>query len=133
MQRQFVCKTIIDNPKHTGMKKITLIVFTICSLAVFQNCNNSKKIAKTPTVLSYNKDIMPIMQASCTPCHFPPEGRKQALNTYADVKANIAEIINRVKLPKSDTKFMPWKNKKPPLSDSLVNILVEWQKQNMSQ
>lgn len=113
------------------MKKIALIVLAVCPLIVLQNCNNSKKIAKAPTVVSYNKDVIPIMQARCTPCHFPPEGRKQALNTYADVKANIAEIIARVKLPQSDNKFMPWKNKKPALSDSLINVLVEWQKQNM--
>jgi hypothetical protein len=113
------------------MKKIILIVFATGSLIVLQNCNSSKKIAKSPAVFSYSKDIVPIMQASCTPCHFPPEGRKQALNTYADVKANIAEIINRVKLPQTDNKFMPWKNKKPALSDSLINVLSEWQKQNM--
>jgi hypothetical protein len=112
------------------MKKIILIVLTICFITIFQNCSNSKKIAKAPAVFSYNKDVMPIMKASCTPCHFPPEGRKQALNTYADVKANIAEIIARVKLPQTDNKFMPWKNKKPALSDSLINVLVEWQKQN---
>jgi hypothetical protein len=113
------------------MRKIFIVVLSLAALMVLQNCNSSKKAAKKATTYSYTKDVMPIMQASCTPCHFPPDGRKQALNTYADVKANIAEIINRVKLPQTDNKFMPWKNKKPALSDSLINVLVEWQKQSM--
>ena len=114
------------------MKKIILITAGFCSLMILQNCGSSKKAtaAKTPEV-SFGKDVLPIMQARCTPCHFPPDGRKQALNTYADVKTNIAEIINRIKLPHTDDKFMPWKNKKPALSDSLINVFTEWQKQNM--
>ena len=117
------------------MKKTVLVVVSICTLALLQNCGSSKKAtaAKKPMVVSFDKDIMPIMQASCTPCHFPPDGRKKALNTYETVKANISDIIARVKLPQTDNGFMPWKNKKPALSDSLINVLVEWQKQNTPQ
>ena len=115
------------------MKKTVLIMLGICALAVLQNCNSSKKATKKPIPVSFQKDVLPIMQASCTPCHFPPEGRKKPLNTYDAVKANIDDIIARVKLPQSDNKFMPWKNKKPALTDSMINVLVEWQKQSMPQ
>lgn len=115
------------------MKKTVLVVFSIAALALLQNCNNSKKATKKPMEVSFIKDVMPIMQASCTPCHFPPNGRKKPLNTYDAVKTNIDDIITRIKLPQSDDKFMPFKNKKPALSDSMINILVEWKKQNMPQ
>ena len=115
------------------MKKTVLEMLCICALAILQNCNSSKKATKKPMAVSFAKDVMPIMQASCTPCHFPPDGRKKPLNTYDAVKTNIGDIITRVKLPQSDGKFMPWKLKKPALSDSLINVLVEWQKQNMPQ
>lgn len=115
------------------MKKIAIVVLSISALIALQNCSGSKKAAKAPAVVSFDKDVMPIMQSRCTPCHFPPEGRKQALNTYDAVKANITEIIARVKLPQTDNKFMPFKNKKPALNDSLVSILEQWQKQNMPQ
>lgn len=115
------------------MKKTILVMLSICALAVLQNCGSSKKATAKTMAVSFEKDVMPIMQASCTPCHFPPDGRKKPLNTYDAVKANISDIIARVKLPQTDNKFMPWKGKKPALSDSLINVLVEWQKQNTPQ
>ena len=115
------------------MKKTVLVILCICSLAILQNCGSSRKINKTATVISFEKDVMPIMQSRCTPCHFPPDGRKKPLNSYDAVKENIADIITRVKLPQTDNNFMPWKNKKPALSDSLINVLEQWQKQNMAQ
>jgi len=115
------------------MKKTLTVLVCICSLAVLQNCGSSKKAANKKMVVSFEKNVMPIMQASCTPCHFPPEGRKKPLNNYDAVKANIDDILMRVKLPHEDNRFMPWKSKKPPLSDTAINVLVEWQKQNMPQ
>ena len=112
------------------MKKTILVIVSITALAALQNCSSSKKTTNAVAKLSFEKDVMPIMQSRCTPCHFPPEGRKKPLNNYDAVKANIAAVIARVKLPQEATGFMPFKNKKPPLSDSLINILEEWQKQN---
>ena len=116
------------------MKKTVLVMLCICSLAVLQNCGSSKKASKSTVVaVSFDKDVMPILQARCTPCHFPPDGRKKPLNTYDAVKTNIADMIARVKLPHNDKGFMPWQGKKPALSDSMINVMVEWQKQNMPQ
>ncbi len=117
------------------MKKFIFLIVCASCLIVLQNCSPTKKASasKPAAVVSYEKDIMPMLKASCTPCHFPPDGTKQALNTYADVKANFEEVLSRVKLPKDDPKFMPFKNKKPALSDSSIIVLVEWQKQNMPQ
>jgi len=116
------------------MKKILLIMLSFCTIVLIQNCSNTKKTAVAKVaVVSFGKNVLPILQSRCTPCHFPPEGRKQALNTYDDAKANISEMIARVKLPQEANGFMPWKNKKPALSDSMINVLVEWQKQNMPQ
>jgi len=115
------------------MKKMLIVALCFCGLVILENCGSSKKATAKPAVVSFAKDVMPIMQASCTPCHFPPGGNKKPLNTYDAVKANIADVIARVKLPQGDNRFMPWKNKKPALSDSLINVLAEWQKQNMPQ
>jgi len=114
------------------MKKTVLVMLCICSLALLQNCGSSKKASKsTVTAVSFDKDVLPIMQARCTPCHFPPDGRKKPLNTYDAVKDNINDIVTRIQLPQSNDKFMPWKSKKPALSDSMINVLMEWQRQNM--
>jgi hypothetical protein len=113
------------------MKKTLTVLLCVCSLALLQNCGSSKKATSKKMAVSFEKDVMPIMQASCTPCHFPPDGRKKPLNNYDAVKANIVDVIARVKLPHDAKGFMPWQSKKPPLTDSAINVLVEWQKQNM--
>ncbi len=117
------------------MKKSIILLVSISSLFVMQNCSSSKKATtKTPEpIVSFEKDITPMLKASCTPCHFPPDGRKEPLNTYEAVKKNIADMITRVKHPKDDARFMPFKNKRPALSDSSIKVLEQWQKQNMPQ
>ncbi len=113
------------------MKKIIIIIITMGTVTVLQNCSGTGKLGGNKHKVTYNHDIAPILKNSCTPCHFPAEGRKEPLNTYETAKNKFAEILVRVKLPQSDAKFMPYKNKKPALSDSLINILQQWQNQNM--
>jgi hypothetical protein len=121
--------------KNKIMKKIMILAFSVIAILIFQNCSNTKKIAteKPVTVVSFDKDVLPMLKVSCTPCHFPPDGRKEPLNTYDGVKKKIIDIIARVKLPKDDVKYMPFKSKKPALSDSAINVLTAWQQQNMPQ
>jgi hypothetical protein len=117
------------------MKKIKFLVPLIVIIVILIKCNTVKtsgleNIPKEKLV-SFNADILPIMQNSCTPCHFPPEGKKKPLENYVNVKENIKDIIFRVKLPKDHVQFMPFKNKKPALNDSLIAVLEKWEKQNM--
>jgi hypothetical protein len=82
------------------------------------NCKSTKKGTEAYTSvkekkLSYNTDIKPIIETNCTPCHIPPQGKKEPLENYIHVKENISSIIERIKLPKEDRKFMPPRNKKP--------------------
>jgi len=116
------------------MKKTLIVILSIVALVILQNCGSSKKMnkAKEPAV-SFEKDVMPILQTRCTPCHFPPGGRKKPLNTYDAVKANIVDVITRVKLSPTANGFMPWQGKKPALSDTMINTLEQWQKQNFPQ
>ena len=113
------------------MKKIPIIVIAFFGVGLFQYCSSSKKAAKAPAPLSYTKDISPILQTSCTPCHFPPDGKKEPLNSYDAVVNHLDEMIARVKLPTSDIKFMPFKLKKPALSDTAINALLLWKSQGM--
>ena len=114
------------------MRKILISLTVIFIAVLLQNCKSVKKQSYVaPTTLSYTKDIVPILQTSCTPCHFPPDGRKEPLNSYETVKNNIADVILRVKLAKDDPKFMPYKSKKLVLNDSLIAVLEKWQKESM--
>jgi hypothetical protein len=82
---------------------------------------------------TYTKDIAPILQASCTPCHFPPDGRKEPLNSYATVKTHIGEVIERVKLAKDAKGFMPFMGKKPALTAAEITILETWKSGGMAE
>ena len=116
------------------MRKILFSVTIIFIVVFLQGSTTAKKDSYQTSdsiVYSYKKNIAPIMQTSCTPCHFPPDGRKEPLNDYETVKENISDIIKRVKLPKDDIKYMPFKSKKPDLNDSLIAVLVSWEKQKM--
>lgn len=112
------------------MRKHICITVLALSAIVFQNCGSSKKAATAPP--GYEKDVMGILQSSCSPCHFPPDGRKEPLNSYEAVSKHIDAVIERVKLPQDDIKFMPFKLKKPALTDSAINVLVQWKAQGMN-
>lgn len=116
------------------MKKARLIAFIIPLSMLIVNCNSAKK-GKSDYVevkkISYKTDIEPIIVNSCTPCHIPPQGRKEPLENYDHVKANIGAILDRVQLPQDNRKFMPPVNKKPALTAGQLAVLIKWQQQNM--
>lgn len=117
------------------MRKILFSLAVIFLVVILQGSSpiakkDNYQISDT-TKLSYKKDIVPIMRNSCAPCHFPPDGRVEPLDTYEAVQNNIAAVLERIKLPKDHRKFMPYQNKKPAVSDSLVVVIENWLKQNM--
>lgn len=120
----------------TMLKRFALI-FCVVACFAFQFCSTSKsaavgkKDAKPVAAYTYSKDVAPIMQARCTPCHFPDGGKKKFLDTHSAVSANIDDIIRRVELPTDSSEFMPFKSKKPPLSDSLINVIRVWKETGM--
>jgi len=101
-------------------------------------CTTSKNAAgnqkKTAPTYVYNTDVAPILLAHCTPCHYPAEGgKKLALDSYAAVHDHVDDILMRVQLPKDDPKFMPFKSKKEPLSDSLIMVIKVWKEGGMAE
>jgi len=115
--------------------KTRLVLILLMFAWVLQFCTGTKKVAETTPApmpaITYAKDIAPIMQARCTPCHFPEQGKKKFLDSYAAVKTNFDDILTRVQLPVTDEEFMPFKSKKEPLNDSLVMVLKTWKTLNM--
>ena len=81
----------------------------------------------------YVTDVAPIIKDRCTPCHFPESGKKKQLDSYTAVSTNIDDILTRVQLPHTDPKFMPFKSKKEPLSDSLVMVIKLWKEGGMKE
>ena len=97
---------------------------------VLQFCSSSKNAAKKqPEKLTYTANVQSLVAANCSPCHFPPKGNKKPLNTYLAVTANIDSIINRIQKNPGEKGFMPFKHSK--LSDSAINVFVQWKKDGL--
>ena len=120
------------------MKKIFFTVTMIFSVFIFQFCSsaknttasggdNAKPVAKT----MYTSDIKPLLSANCTPCHFPPNGRKKALDNYASAKESIDDIISRVEKNPDERGFMPARHAK--LSDSVIHVFKQWKMDGLNE
>lgn len=106
------------------MKKIVLFSL-IATGTIFQFCSSTKKAqAPAPAKVTYAANVQPVIQNNCSPCHIPPKGNKEALNTYDAAKAHIDESIKRIQLNPTDKGFMPFKH--PKLADSTINVFVQW-------
>ena len=104
------------------MKKFT-VVSGLIAACVFQYCTGQKKAQKA-SMVTYDAHVAPVITASCSPCHIPPKGNKEALNTYATAKTHIDEMIKRIQLNPGDKGFMPFKH--PKLPDSTIQVFVKW-------
>ncbi|HKK89063.1 MAG TPA: hypothetical protein VJ917_09450 [Saprospiraceae bacterium] len=95
-------------------------------------CSSSKKMAgeqqltNTETSVRYTEDIQFVIGKKCTPCHFPERGRVKFLDTYQAVKNNADEILRRVQLDSTHEEFMPFKNKRPALTQEEIALLENW-------
>ena len=108
------------------MKKLFVVLILIAPLAL-QFCSSSKNATKTKTKvakISYASNVQALIAANCTPCHVGTGARSGHLDTYADAKAKIDEIIARTHKNPTDKGFMPFKHTK--LSDADLNVFVQW-------
>ena len=105
------------------MKK--LYVFggmAILSLALTY-CTSSKKAAAkvAATKATYATTLAPVVAEKCTPCHFPSKGgNKKAYDNYANVKADIDEIIRRIELNPGERGFMPFRRAEKLAADTIA-------------
>ena len=110
----------------------SLIIITTVVLAAA--C--SKKTAPVETTnpaeytgpkVSYATDIAPLLERSCSPCHYPnQQGKKQPLDSYAGVKAELPEVLKLVQLTPGSLRYMPFKQKKQGLSAEEIEMLKNW-------
>lgn len=110
------------------MKKICVLLLLLIPFAL-QFCSSSKNAVKKIPKITYAANVSQLMQTNCTPCHFPPKGNKKAYDNYLAVKTDIDEIIDRVNKNPTERGFMPMKH--PKLSDSSINVLVQWKKDGL--
>lgn len=112
------------------MKKST-VLFLLAAAGFLQFCSSSKKAATEPAKVSYAGHVQPIIQASCTPCHVPPQGKAKPLNSYDAARANIDEMIVRIKKNPGEKGFMPLRH--PKLPDSTIAAFERWKETGLAE
>ena len=114
------------------MKKIIVLAAVLITVILFTYCSATKKAAVLPSAkITYQANIVPLLQANCVPCHFPEKnGRKKPLDNYADVSKLYDDAMRRVQLNPTEKGFMP--DRKPAkISDSTFNVLKQWKVDGM--
>lgn len=112
------------------MKQLSILITAVIVINL-AFCTTKEKVVKEASKISFEKDVLPILKDRCTPCHFPETGKKKMLDTYQANRDNIDEIIKRIQLSKEDPLYMPFKSKKTPLNDSLIQVFKNWKQQGL--
>jgi hypothetical protein len=118
------------------MKKLLVFSLLVATVAIFSYCGPSKKATSSgagetakKAATMYTGNVDGIVQATCSPCHFPPGGNKKPLNSFTAVRDNIDDIIRRIELNPTDKGFMPFKHAK--LSQDTINVFKQWKADGM--
>jgi hypothetical protein len=111
------------------MKVLSVLLLVVIMVAL-QFCSSTKKAATQQVPkLTYASNIQPLVIANCSPCHFPPKGNKKPYESYLAVITDIDDILIRIQKKPEEKGFMPFKH--PKLSDSTINVFVQWKKDGL--
>lgn len=105
------------------MKKISFVLM-LFAVTAFAACTKKASPAKViPT--TFTADILPLVQAKCTPCHLPSKGgNKGSFETYESAKKYAAEMLTRVMTAPGQRGFMPKNHDK--LADTEIALIKKW-------
>ena len=112
------------------MKKLLAPIVSIALLS-FVSC--AKKTSSPgsaseppkPKATAYTTDVLPLLQAKCSPCHFPSKGGNKAnFETYASAAKFGAEILVRIQKNPGERGYMPMRN--PKLADTEISLVKKW-------
>ena len=109
------------------MKRYYVLVLLIATAIIFSYCSSSKKASKSPPPkMVFENSLQTLIVGNCSPCHIPQKGgQKKAYDNYANVKADIDDIIRRIELSPTERGFMPFR-KTEKLSDSTIAVFKQW-------
>ena len=116
--------------------KIFSLFLTLIIIISFAACSKKSNPGKTAAeevkvkLTTYSGDILPLLQAKCSPCHMPSKGGNKAnFENYESAKKYGAEMLARVQLNPGDRGFMPFKHEK--LSAEEIVLIKKWVDQGL--
>lgn len=115
------------------MKKMMCIislalVSIACESRTYEEISDKTPVAE---LVTYNKDVKPIIEANCIICHSAGGAASfQPWTSYNQVKNNIDNIINRISRPVGDPQKMPQGGS---LSPSQIEIITKWKADGLTE
>ena len=110
------------------MKQSAILLSLAIIVTFFTYCGGSKKAQATtqqaPDKLTFDANVLPLVQSKCSPCHIPGQGNKAPYTTAEAVQKDIDDIITRIELHPGERGFMPMRHER--LSDSAINVFKQW-------
>jgi hypothetical protein len=103
------------------MKKLFVFAGIAILSITLTYCSSSKKAIAAAPKTTYSTEVASVVTDKCSPCHIPSKGgNKKAYDNYANVKADIDEIIKRIELNPTDRGFMPFKKPHKMAADTIA-------------
>lgn len=115
------------------MKKMMCIislalVSIACESRTYEEISDKTPVAE---LVTYNKDVKPIIEANCIICHSPGGAASfQPWTSYNQVKNNIDNIINRISRPVGDPQKMPQGGSLSPVQ---IEIITKWKADGLTE
>jgi hypothetical protein len=79
----------------------------------------------------FQNELQTVIVGNCSPCHIPEKGgKKKAYDNFANVQADIDEMIRRIELNPGDKGFMPFRADHK-LNDSTIAVFKKWKEDGM--
>jgi hypothetical protein len=108
----------------TEMKKGFFVLIFICALS-----------AAYPQEITYYKDIQPLLQKNCVPCHRPGEAAPFSLMSYEDVSKRakfIKKVVQSRYMPpwRANNHYVSFANDRS-LKESEIQLIAKWVDNNM--
>jgi hypothetical protein len=105
--------------------KENLLVLMLTVFTVFAACSKKSNPGKTAKPTTYTTDLVPLIQAKCSPCHLPSKGGFKAnFENYEGAKKYGPDMLTRVMLNPGERGFMPFKHDKLPAEE--IAIIKNW-------
>ena len=113
--------------------KNVLVVLTLFVALLFAACAKKSTPTTTaaaepakPKATSFTKDLMPLIQMKCSPCHLPSKGGNKAnFETFAGAQKFGAAMVSRIEMEPGQRGFMPFKSP-TKLSAEEIAVFKKW-------
>ncbi len=86
--------------------------------------NNEDNNESIPDLVTFNQNILPIIQNSCTPCH-GPNGSQPDYTNFRNASDNATDISDRVNRTPGSPGFMP-EGQLVRLSQRNLDLIAKW-------